>query len=243
MGRTEKPLTGPTQRVELARYLRYARDAAGVTYEEMARHAVGSPATLKRTASGATVPKWQRVTEFLDALRSANRQSQYGIRTYARRRWMQARMEERGTLHLERPKPKSFVNHIDFRFGLYALYERAGAPPLHEVQEKGGAIYLPLTTLNRIVHQETLPVYRQQLSAFLHGCGMRWELGEKAWVEAYVRVTAPGADQEAGRQIVSVIRPAEIGSDFIALEWRDTAVNRGAATRRLYGGRVAAVPD
>ncbi|MFJ1958797.1 helix-turn-helix domain-containing protein [Streptomyces microflavus] len=238
MGRPEKPLTGPTQRVELARYLRYARDAAGVTYEEMARQVAVSPATLKRTASGATVPKWDRVAEFLNALRRANRGSQYGIRMHVHHKWKQARMEERGTLHLKRPDPESFADHADFRMGLYVLYERAGAPPLRVVQEKGGAIYLPLTTLTRIVHQKTLPVYRQQLIAFLHGCGTRWERGEKMWVEAYARVTTPGADQEAGRQVLSFTRPVEVGPELITVEWRDASGNRGTARRHLRGPRI-----
>lgn len=201
MGRTEKPLAGPLNRVELARYLRYARASAGVTYEEMAGHAVASSATLKRTASGISVPKLSNVEDYMQALHKANRRSQGGLQLFARRKWEQARMEERGTLHLRSPYPPRFADQADFRFGLFSLYERSGALPLREIQQRGGgAIYLPLTTLTRIINQKTIPAYPQQLIAFIRGCGKSFV---DKWVEAYVRVTEPIAGQEAVRQVIS----------------------------------------
>ncbi|MER6231578.1 helix-turn-helix transcriptional regulator [Streptomyces sp. NPDC001616] len=240
MGRTEKPLAGPPNRVELARYLRYARASAGVTYEEMARHAVASPATLKRTASGISVPKLSNVDDFMQALRKANRRSQNGLgRLSARRKWEQARMEERGTLHLKNPYPPGFVDQADFKFGLFRLYERAGAPPLREVQQGGGgAIYLPLTTLTRIIHQKTLPAYQQQLISFLNGCGKRW-VNEERWLEAYVRVTEPRAGQEVARQVIYASGRATATSSGPIYSGPEAIEDR-AGGMHAHGGPIAA---
>ncbi|MET7312300.1 hypothetical protein ACWD7C_36650 [Streptomyces sp. NPDC005134] len=105
--------------------------------------------------------------------------------------WVKARMEQRGTLQLKKPRPEYIADRADLSHGLYALYEHAGAPPLREVQERRGAVYLPLSTLARIVGRQTLPADEQQLLAFLHGCHVDSEKQEEKWVKALTKATAP----------------------------------------------------
>lgn len=191
MGRPENPLTGPPHRQELARRLREMRAAAEVTYDEMAATAgSASAATYKRAASGAVVPRWTRVVGFCLAILSTAQAVPLLNAAELRELWVKARMEQRGTLHLKKPRPEYIADMADLSHALYALYEYAGAPTLREVQGSGGeSVHLPLSTLARIVGRETLPADKQQLLAFVRGC--RVEPGEQRnkWVKAWTKVT------------------------------------------------------
>ncbi|MGF0174559.1 hypothetical protein ACQF36_29890 [Streptomyces sp. Marseille-Q5077] len=103
-------------------------------------------------------------------------------------------MEQRGTLHLKSPRPEYIADQADLSHALYALYERAGAPPLRQVQQRGGGqVHLPLSTLARIVNRETLPADQNQYMALLTGCGAPKEQRAKwhaAWEKAFPVSTA-----------------------------------------------------
>ncbi|MFJ9059938.1 helix-turn-helix domain-containing protein [Streptomyces sp. NPDC102409] len=205
MGRPERPVAGPPHLESLALYLRTYRAVAGVTYEEMAQHVGASPATLKRTAAGATVPRWDRVAEFQSAIRQINDVALYKVeetipshpdshrvREALHSLWINARREERGTLDVMRVVPETVGNPAELRYALWALYENAGAPPLRTVQARGGELLLPLSSLTRIVNQKTIPADDQQLVAFLNGLGLRRtsEMWNGRWIEARARVTS-----------------------------------------------------
>ncbi|MFJ8351485.1 helix-turn-helix domain-containing protein [Streptomyces sp. NPDC094153] len=187
MGRPEGPLAGPPHRRRFARRLRELRAEAGVTYDEMAAVAAVSPSTLKRAASGAVLPKWITVVHFYIACFAAAAHHTRPIPKVAEleKLWRTARMEERGTLHLKNPRPEYIADQADLSHALYALYERAGAPPLRQVQRQGGEpLHLPLSTLARIVNRETLPADQKQYLAFLVGCGVPEEQRVK-WLAAW----------------------------------------------------------
>ncbi|WP_225080409.1 hypothetical protein [Streptomyces sp. CoT10] len=106
-----------------------------------------SPATLKRAASGAVLLEWLTVTQFCIACFAAAAPHIRLIPNAAEleKLWRTARTEERGTLHLKNPRPEYIADQADFSHALYALYERAGAPPLRQVQHRGGGpLHLPL---------------------------------------------------------------------------------------------------
>lgn len=197
MGRPERPVNGPPHLESLALYLRSYRDNAGVTYEEMAQHVDASPATLKRTAAGATVPKWGRVMQFHYAiLRNRGRTlDEFSIKEGLRDRWIMARREERGTLEVEKITPEKVISSDELKYALWTLYERAGAPPLRAVQARsGGEMLLPLSSLSRIASQQTIPADNQQMIAFLRGISFvrankRWC---DRWIEARIRATSLG---------------------------------------------------
>ncbi|MFE8950484.1 helix-turn-helix domain-containing protein [Streptomyces sp. NPDC007856] len=208
VGRPEKPIDAPRHRGALAHRLREIRALVGVTYEDMAQRSRCSAATHKRTASGTIVPRWPRVGDFLDACHTLGGPSLAPTIKWASsthevyEMWVMARREGRGTLRLTVPHPRLIADAAELSLALQAVYERAGAPPLREVQKRGGGpLYLPLSTLGRIVTRQTLPLYLDQLRAFLVGCGTRQQLSE--WDEAWVRVMqqADLFDLEAVRNI------------------------------------------
>ncbi|MGW8863372.1 helix-turn-helix domain-containing protein [[Kitasatospora] papulosa] len=202
-------MTGPPHLQSLALYLRSYRDKAGVTYEKMAQHVEASPATLKRTASGKAVPKWAKVEQFHHAIRMANDVYLYTadpeaqhpdhlrVRSALVDLWTWARREERRTLEVTPIGPRDVTNVATLKYALYALYESKGAPPLREVQARGGGeTFLPLSSLARIVSMQAVPADDRQLIALLSGLG-RGQVGDgwgDRWLEARARATAPGAE-------------------------------------------------
>ncbi|MFF7977249.1 hypothetical protein [Streptomyces sp. NPDC007905] len=174
--------------------LRNIRELAEVTYDGMAKIGEASAATYKRTASGVNVPRWFRVMEFVDTCSlAAPPQALDRLRSVSRPHdlhalWVNARMEERGSLLLRAPRARLIANWAECSLALATLYERAGAPPLREVQElAGGPTQLPLSTLARIVNRQALPTDNRQLRAFLLGCRLnRRQLPE--WDEAWSRL-------------------------------------------------------
>ncbi|MCY1676889.1 helix-turn-helix domain-containing protein [Streptomyces sp. SL294] len=216
VARPERPVIGPPHLESLALYLRSYRDKAAVTYEEMAQHVDASSATLKRTASGKTVPKWAKVEQFHRAIRKTNDIRLYTLDPaaqppdYLRVRsalidlWTQARREERNTLDVTPIRPEDVTNTASFKYALYALYESKGAPPLREVQAWGGETFLPLSSLARIVSKQTLPADDRQLVALLYGLGRGRVSNEwrDRWLEARARANAP--DAESGTYLLRV---------------------------------------
>ncbi|MFB7469293.1 helix-turn-helix domain-containing protein, partial [Streptomyces sp. NPDC056224] len=98
MGRPELPVdhTVPARGV-LAETLRALRTSAGLTFDELAVRTGLSPATLKRAASGRTVPSWETAKEFASACGAPA----VGLRSV----WLKARIAERGCLkQLRRPR-------------------------------------------------------------------------------------------------------------------------------------------
>lgn len=159
-----------------------------------------SAATLKRTASGTSVPKWSRVHQFRSIcyFGCQDTSAQDTIMKKGanlRALWVRARMEERGTLQLKQPHPEYIADRADLSHALYALYEWQGAPPLREVQRAaGGPLHLPLTTLSRIVTRQALPVDPPRLQAYLQGCRVpdrHYAQWHTAWAKATQKYKTP----------------------------------------------------
>ncbi|MFH8886744.1 helix-turn-helix domain-containing protein [Streptomyces californicus] len=224
MGRPEKPVDGPYFRQQLALYLRGLRIAAGPTYEQMATYVKVSPATLKRAASGKSVPTFAVAMTFCVACMVHRRSGPFEL-SDLQDLWLRARMEERGTLRLRKPKPEYIADTADLSQALRALYEHAGAPPLRTVQKKaGGAEHLPLTTLSRIIARETLPVDLAQFKAFLRGCGVSPGEAQEEWAKVWRKIHATVNLGEmtiryrnGGEIVERKIGPLSDGSDSLLL--------------------------
>ncbi|MFI8392899.1 helix-turn-helix domain-containing protein [Streptomyces sp. NPDC085540] len=189
MGRPELPVdhTIPA-RGELAAELRRLRAAARLTYDELAAATGVSAATLKRAASGQSVPSWQTVQAIADVCGDPNGDMGH--------LWQQARISKRGRLReLRRPgKPELVTTVGSLSEALEYFYEKAGAPPLRRLQALAGGPYqLPLTTAARIVRRQALPASHQQCTAFLTACGLGPGLVQR-WADAYDRITTPRTD-------------------------------------------------
>nr|WP_168516697.1 hypothetical protein [Streptomyces sp. S1D4-11]QIZ01296.1 hypothetical protein HEP87_56355 [Streptomyces sp. S1D4-11] len=181
-----------------------------------------SASTLKRAASGHTLPQEHVVTAYARACGATTEEEREALRL--RRA---ARAEERGVLaDLRAPAVRSIRTPADFDAALAAAYERAGAPPRRILQERAttdeedGALLLPLTTLWRITRREARPATWEQCAAFLRGCGIHpRRMGP--WQEAWQRIhtttppeqsTAPAAGRRTGAARPGIVRPLADGS-------------------------------
>ncbi|MCY0931865.1 helix-turn-helix transcriptional regulator [Streptomyces sp. H27-H1] len=188
MGRPELPVDFSVQsRGKLATGLRELRTVAGLTYEELAAKTGVSPATLKRAASGRTVPSWETITAIVAVCGDLA-----GVDGMVVHLWQLARIVERDRLsQLRRPgSPELVTTRGALSEALEYFYERAGALPLRRLRAlAGGAHLLPVSSAARIVNREALPASRQQCAAFLTACGVGPRLVER-WAEAFDRIMA-----------------------------------------------------
>lgn len=191
MGRHQNPIdTSRPARAHLATALRRVREESGLTYTEMADRCTASAATLKRAASGTSVPKEWTVREYVKACTSLSGSMPLNLVLPLHRA---ARMEERGILTtLSAPDIHLISDERDLSRALEVLYERDGARPMRDIQDRSDNSYaLPMSTLRRIVKRRTIPADEQQLLAFVHGCGDHDH--DQAWKEAWAKVTGTAA--------------------------------------------------
>ncbi|MEU5810725.1 hypothetical protein [Streptomyces sp. NPDC047718] len=249
----------------MAEALRYLQRAAGLTFKAMAvrPEVTVSAATLKRAASGDTVPKAKTVKEFAAACRADTPMTEFLL-------WqrIRARIEERGILRrLRAPKVELIADRADLSLALAYAYEAAGAPTLREIQENSDNPHaLPLSTLGRVVARNTVPADEQQLLAFLHGCGVRDQ--DPAWRKAWAKVASAHEGLVEGQQSRDRLRlppgapaPVEVSTEAwekqelaratVDLSWvtvgglstRDGRGDRGAAVSApsTYSSRAASI--
>ncbi|MFB7810813.1 helix-turn-helix domain-containing protein [Streptomyces virginiae] len=201
MGRPELPVdhTVPA-RGELAEALRALRAGAGLTYAELAVTTGLSPATLKRAASGRTLPSWETARAFVSACGA--------LPADLHRVWLKARIAERGRLRqLRRPRaPELATTFGDLGEAMEYFYEAAGAPSLRQLQElAGGSHLLPVSSAARIVNREALPASHQQCLAFLTACGLPDRTAQR-WAQAFDRITRHrAADLETTRDVEAAL--------------------------------------
>ncbi|MFE9637178.1 helix-turn-helix domain-containing protein, partial [Streptomyces sp. NPDC006463] len=171
------------ERGELAAALRWCRAEAGLSYDALAEKTGLSAATLKRAASGKTVPAEDTVRTIASACG--------GHPEALRWLWLRARIADRGRLaKLRKPGLPQFIDgRRELSAALEYFYEAAGAPSLRRLAElAGGKHMLPVSSASRIVNREALPVSRQQMIAFLTACGMAGRELD-LWADAFEEIT------------------------------------------------------
>lgn len=199
MGRRPKPITTDLPALaELAQRLRALRESTGLTFDQLAK-AGGqvSSATLKRAASGDSIPEARTISEFVAACGG-------GPETLAPllKLRVAARIQERGVLKSLRPPRIDLIgDRRDLSIALEYVYEAAGAPSYREIRDRSGDPFgLSVSTVGRIVTRQSLPVDERQLLAFLHGCGVHdhdaaWRT---AWEKASRAVDIAPPDNRSG---------------------------------------------
>ncbi|MEU1555633.1 helix-turn-helix transcriptional regulator [Streptomyces scabiei] len=186
MGRREQPIRPCSKSLHmLAAWLRAGREAAKLTYEQLAVHTPFSADTLARAASGGSVPRNLRVVlayAFTCGLSE----------TEAERLWKLARRDEaraagvlsgqRGGRHISVVK-----DFADLHSAIVELYQSAGSPPVRSLDERiGGHGRLPHSTVSRVLRGQSRP-NRRFVLAFAEAVNVRRsELAEwgKAWDRA-----------------------------------------------------------
>lgn len=195
--RPTTPACAGPRRAELAALLAALREAAGLTFAELAAGtaqlggAAVSAATLSRAARCETVPKESTVLAYVRACGGGIDQEYTALRL-----WRAARTEERGVLaRLQAPSVTNIRTPADLTAALAAAYEAAGAPPLRTLQQRAGTdnvkgdSLLPLGSAWRIIHLEGHPADWTQCAAFLRGCGINHRRMDR-WHQAWMRAAA-----------------------------------------------------
>ncbi|MFG2386945.1 helix-turn-helix domain-containing protein [Streptomyces avermitilis] len=186
MGRRENPIGQCGRSLHaLAAWLRAGREAAGLSYEQLAARTEFSADTLARAASGRSVPRnLQVVLAYAQACGLPVRE--------AEKYWKLARRDEaralsvlsgrRGGVHISVVK-----DFADLHSAIIELYQNAGRPPLRNLDARiGGLGRLPHSTAGRVLKGKSTPS-RLFVLAFAEAFGVRRsDLPEwgKAWDRA-----------------------------------------------------------
>ncbi len=186
MGRREQPIRPCSRSLyALAAWLRAGREAAGLTYEQLAVGTPFSADTLARAASGSSVPRNLRVVlayAFTCGLSEAE----------AERLWKLARRDEAraaGVLSGQRAGRHISVvkDFAELHSAIVELYQSAGSPAVRSLDERiGGHGRLPHSTVSRVLNGQSRP-NRPFVLAFAEAVNVRRsELPEwgKAWDRA-----------------------------------------------------------
>lgn len=186
MGRREKSISPCSSSLyALASWLRAGREAAGLTYQQLADRTPFSADTLARAASGSSVPR--NVEVVLTHARACGRSP-----AEAERLWKLARRDEaraagvlsgqRGGMHISVVK-----DFADLHSAIVELYQSAGSPALRSLDDRiGGHGRLPHSTVGRVLNGRSRPA-RPFVLAFAEAVGVRRsEVAEwgKAWDRA-----------------------------------------------------------
>ncbi|WP_177235655.1 helix-turn-helix transcriptional regulator [Streptomyces sp. MUSC 14] len=172
MSRRENPIGQCGKSLHaLAAWLRAGREAAGLTYEQLAARTEFSADTLSRAASGRNVPKnLSVVLAYADACDLPEKD--------AEKLWKTARRDEaraQGVLsgnhsgvHISIAK-----DFADLHSAIVDLYQEGGSPPLRSLDARlGGVGLLPHSTVGRVLKGRSTPS-RQFVLAFAEALGAR----------------------------------------------------------------------
>ncbi|MFJ4585175.1 helix-turn-helix domain-containing protein [Streptomyces echinatus] len=192
MARPEAPIDYTVP--ELGRFgehLRSMRHAAHLTYRDLASRTIWSAATLKRAASGKTLPSptvavqyvlgCLSVTDDHDAARTVMRLHREATEAVA-----EARRRSRRSTVL--PKPQFARDEGDLSGALRDAWRRAGEPSFRAMERAvGGHGALPRSTAHAIAKGRTLPREIRHYILFLEACGISGS-DLASWIHAWLRI-------------------------------------------------------
>ncbi|MFF3090531.1 helix-turn-helix domain-containing protein [Streptomyces nojiriensis] len=181
--------------------MRDARRQAGLTYRDMAARAVFSPVTFSRAATGERIPRLPVVEAYAQICGAPVDE--------ARRLWRSARHAEYRQVHpdssgsgrgLNASRPALIREPAEMMTALQALYIKAGAMPIKEMERRaGGHGRLPHSTVHRMLRGRSM-LGMDQLASLLQVCEVPLvERREwcRAWNRAWRRrsLCVPGANR------------------------------------------------
>ncbi|GAA4704308.1 helix-turn-helix domain-containing protein [Streptomyces youssoufiensis] len=179
MGRRENPIATCDRELEkLARYLRAQRDAAGVSYKDLAARSGVSSSTLIRAASGQQTPKLKTVRAYAQGC-GADPDD-------AERLWKRARYRAFRGCQEAVPHPRYVRNFAELHLALTDLYQKDGARPYRELEQASNRV-LAHATVGRFLRQEGGRPTLEFVRAFALACGARGRAALREWEEAWSR--------------------------------------------------------
>ncbi|MFM9812915.1 helix-turn-helix domain-containing protein [Streptomyces scabiei] len=168
----------------LAQHLTALRGAARLTQRALADAANVSRSAVQRAESGTAPPTTAVLDAYLHACGAGPSDQDKARHLHAL-----GRTAQRGKLPgLKAPAAHLVHDARDFSLVLAAAYERAGAPPLRDLDRPGRA-RVPLATASRIVNRKALPASREQLITFLTVCGIP-PAAQGPYLDSYSYVTS-----------------------------------------------------
>lgn len=185
-GRPEAPVDHTIP--ELGALAQFLRDKRGsIPYSTLAQRSAWGASTLKRAASGKTMPTWDCFQGYLGACGIADgpeyeRGGQLFLSAFSA--WRTAHM--RPKRWSAAPRPDLVDTEADLSRALRTAYEAAGRPPIREFVVRHGTAYLPRTTAHRIIQGRTMPVDVFQYLSFIRACGVP-PSRLPDWIEAWYR--------------------------------------------------------
>ncbi|WP_391858698.1 helix-turn-helix domain-containing protein [Streptomyces rugosispiralis] len=192
MGRREKPIEARSKQLySLASRLRIWREKAGYTYEQLSRHTSCSDDTLRRAASGKTLPRWDVVREFAVACGADASE--------AERLWVKARGSvfgpSVGSMASKAVHIDYVQNYVQLHAALVGIYKKGGCRSYRDLDDRlGGHGRLPLATVGRVLNLKGRP-QRNFVISFAEACGVRAsEL--QSWGFAWDRAEADRIETE-----------------------------------------------
>ncbi|MFF4104278.1 multiprotein-bridging factor 1 family protein [Streptomyces sp. NPDC001903] len=196
MGRPEQPLPYPDRPLgRLAQALRNARVRADFTFSELADEVVGfSESTLKRAASGKTLPTRETVTAYA---RACNTEPGPLLNLW------EAAVEERRPLRPAVPRVTKIRDAAALGAALHSLHVGAGSLSCREIEKRTrnspGIIRVPRTTAHQILYRQRFPSSRTQLTALLTVLGVP-AVEHAGWLQAWSRANRQRpSDRHAAR--------------------------------------------
>lgn len=188
MGRPEAQVDDTVPELgALARQLRAWRQAAGLTYDQLAERAFCSSATLKRAASGKYLPDFPVAFSYADACLHDEPSGLTALaRLYseAKRAVEEHRRAARRSTVL--PKPQLVRDLADLSGALRDQWAYAGRPSSRRMEAESNG-HLSRSTAHMVTGGHTVPRDIRQYVVFLQVCGVNAD-ALTPWITAWVKV-------------------------------------------------------
>ncbi|MDQ0904371.1 transcriptional regulator with XRE-family HTH domain [Streptomyces canus] len=203
MARPETPVDHTIPELgQLAELLRSLRRKAGLTYTELAARSGYSAATLKRAASGRTLPDvivafgYALACEIVPA-QSSEQQELRGVIL----QWQKARKAVKKAQQAARrssvvPKPQLARDEADLSGALRDAWTRAGRPSTRAM-EKASNGQVPRSTASVISSAHTVPRDFRQYIAYLRVCKIKGQ-ALTPWIRAWFKIREVPAELQPG---------------------------------------------
>jgi hypothetical protein len=168
---------------ELVQWLQEHKTRTGLSFRQLAALTEYDAATLQRAVNARRVPREGVVVAFA---RACGADVQRAKELHLAARVESLRSARGGTFPA--PLPALVRDFADLSAAMKNLYEKAGAPPLREMEQRAGEYgVLPRSTLNRVLRKTGVPRRRDQFEGFLRACQLPTD--ERAvWLAAWERV-------------------------------------------------------
>ncbi|MCF3131667.1 helix-turn-helix domain-containing protein [Streptomyces olivochromogenes] len=224
MARPEAPVDHTVPELgRFAEHLRAMRHAAHLTYRDLASHMGYSAATLKRAASGKSLPSPAVATVYAlgcATISKDNDAAQAAARLHKEAAEAVAEARRRSRRSKVLPKPQLARDESDLSGALRDAWRRAGEPSFRSMERSAGTHgELPRSTAHAIAKGRTVPREFLQYILFLEACGISGS-DLIPWIRAWWKICGFPAPVELRTIVRGLKGPAR--QAYVDMTLRDT---------------------